>query len=163
MKILLITLSVIAAAFAQWGFSSWDIGGIPPPFIPAAVFFWFLRIKLPSRLWFAILIGFLFDSFRIFPFGTYLLVFFLESLLAESLHVFFSSLRSTLTQGAGLGIMLVLFFGLVPAVAILSAGLSGLTLAGILPYPSVTGMLLWTGIFTFVLTGALGLLRPAKG
>lgn len=162
MRILLIVLSMLAAAFAQWGFSSWDIGGIPPPFIPAAVFFWFLRIKLPGRLWFAILIGFLFDSFRVFPFGTYLLVFFLESLLVEPLQVFFSSIRSPLTQGVSFGIMLVLFLGLVPAAAILSAGLSGLTYAGILPYPPVIGTILWTGIFAFALTGALMLLNLAK-
>lgn len=160
MKILLITLSVIVAALVHWGLSFWDIGGISPPFIPAVAFFWFWRLRLQGRLWLAILLGFFLDSFRVFPFGTYLLVFFMEALLAEVLRTFFSNPRAPLTQGVVLGIMLALFFGLVPVVAGLFGGFTALPVNGVSLLPLALGSLLWTAIFASLLALVLRILNP---
>ncbi len=162
MRIFYLLITLLAAVLAQWGFSFWDIGGIPPPFIPAVVFFWFLKLNLPGRLWLALGLGLVFDSFRTFPFGTYLIVFFLEALLVEILQAFFSSMRSSLTQGVSLGIMLLFFFGSVPGSAWLISRMTGSTgTFGILLLPTVVGAILWTGIFALVFTVSLKLWRGA--
>lgn len=159
MKILLITLSVIAAALVHWGLSFWDIGGISPPFIPAVAFFWFWRLKLQGRLWLAVLLGFFLDSFHVFPFGTYLLVFFMEALLAEVLGIFFSNPRAPRTQGVAFGIMLTLFFGLVPVVAGLLGGFTAFGVNGVSLLLLALGSLLWTVIFASLLTLVLRVLN----
>lgn len=108
MQAIFLIFSTAAAVFVEFVFP-WNIGGMNFPISAAIAIFWFWRISLSSRLALGIFLGVLFDSFHIFPPGTYLIAFLVEAFLVNFLKVSFSNAKLPVVQGISMGIMLMTF------------------------------------------------------
>ena len=141
MRIIFIVLSISGAAFVEWTLG-WSVGGIVIPLIVSTVLLWFWRLPLGSRFVLGTSVGFILESFRLFPFGTYLFTFWGLAVLVSILHFYFSSLKSPFTQGVGLAITLGVFFFLI----ILGSNVLGRIVAE---------SVIWTGILWSLAGGAI--------
>lgn len=109
MKAVLILSSLILAAFAEWSTAPLLAPYFLPPFIAATVLFWFLRMRLASRILLGLAAGFLMDSISPLPFGTYLAAFFLLALAVEGAAIFISQAESFLNQTVSWAVLVVVF------------------------------------------------------
>lgn len=117
MRNVFLILSIALAFFLEWLGARINFWGMAPPLVAALVFFWFWRMDLPTRAFTAVAAGFFIDSMSVFPFGAYIITFFLIGLLMELFRFLFANVRSLATQVTGMGIMLAVFFIVIPATA----------------------------------------------
>lgn len=115
MRSAFITATLLLALILEWSFKA--AGWFSPPLVATLLIFWFWRINLSSRFWLASFTGFLLDGVSILPFGTHLLIFWGLALGAEFLQRLFSNVKSPLTQGLGILVLLALFLVAAPQLA----------------------------------------------
>lgn len=106
--------TVAAAIFLEWALQTWSFFGITPPLISGTVLFWFQRLSLPQRIWLGAAAGMLLDSVSAFPFGTYIIAFFIEAVLVEFLKFLFTKPDESLVKAVVAGVPFFLFFALLP-------------------------------------------------
>ena len=113
--------TVAAAAAVEWLAGASGIFFLSAvPFASFAVLWWLDRLPGISRLLCAVAAGFIFDSMLFYPFGTYLICFFLISLAVEAVHTFFSAHDSRSTRAFSLLVMGGLFFVFLPLASALA-------------------------------------------
>ena len=114
--IFLFAFGTVAAAMAgEWFAGTSGIFFLSTvPFAPFAVLWWLDRMRVVPRLFLAGSAGFVFDSMLSYPFGAYMICFFVISFAMEIAHAFFSGRDSRsariLTGAAAVG----LFFACMP-------------------------------------------------
>ncbi|GEM_PF-5351933 len=91
---------IVSPAFSLWGFS--------PSFTVLVLLLWFWGLTLQARIWISIIIGFIFDSLLIVPFGTHIFLFLVGAFVIEAVHMFLSETSSKVTET--LNIVAVFFF-----------------------------------------------------
>lgn len=113
MKNILLTIVFIAALFLELA-SGGELAfwGVRPPLAGAVLFFWFWNMRLPGRLFLAVLGGILMDSISLHPFGTNTAVFMAIAGSTEVLRYFFSNVESLVIRGIGVSVGIFLFLNL---------------------------------------------------
>lgn len=71
-------------------------------------------MEFGTRMWFALIIGFIMDTVLLVPFGASLMTCVLLALMCEVFRTFFSNTESRITQGIGVVLLTLMFFGMVP-------------------------------------------------
>lgn len=104
--------TVAAAIFLEWILQTRSFLGVTPPLISGTVLFWFQRLSLPQRIWLGAAAGMFLDGVSAFPFGTYLITFFVEAVLVEFLKFLFTKPDAPLVKAVVAGVPFFSFFAL---------------------------------------------------
>lgn len=116
MKYLFIIATILASLLFYFSVNGLFDSGIVFLIPVAVILFWFSRFSFETRLWFAVGIGFLLDTFSPHPFGTYLIVFFFLALAVACIHFFISEMESLAIRAACGAVLVIFFVALLPAV-----------------------------------------------
>lgn len=88
-----------------------NINAVRPPLFPSAVIVLFWNMRTESRLWLALLAGFLLDTVSPVPFGTYVAALICAACATQLWRKIFSHTESLFSQGLGAALSLAVFFG----------------------------------------------------
>lgn len=115
MRGILVVLTMFAAFIIEGSFAMVIPGaGIFLPISAFAFCFWGWRMRLETRLWFGLAVGFIMDTLYLVPFGAHMLTFLTLALVGEMLRFFFSNMESNITHSISVVLFMALFLGLFP-------------------------------------------------
>ena len=111
MKKIFSPLVIVGAMYIEWmlELATAQFINISLPLTAIALFYEYWEMKMPQRLFYAMLFGGVNDILSPFPFGTATGIFLGVAFLMELLQFVFSNVTSLLTKGVGIGLSLFFY------------------------------------------------------